>query len=90
MPHPTPPIRRARALTALIERDREVERIAREYLRLDTLQERKSDRLDFSEQSVWGLKAALERAYEAGRDSAREELTALLPGARPSGPRVRR
>lgn len=49
--------------------------IAAEKLGLLTLETRNSDRLDFSEQSVWQLRAALEAAYEAGRKSA-----AVAPG----------
>ncbi len=35
-------------------------------LRLDTLDARHSDRMDFHEVAVWTLKAVLESAYEAG------------------------
>ena len=48
-------------------KNKELERIAREILRLETLETRHSDSLDFSEQSVWGLKEALEAAFEAGK-----------------------
>ncbi|KAA0571119.1 hypothetical protein [Azospirillum sp. Sh1] len=41
--------------------------IARTQLGVDTLDERRSDSLDFHEVSVWGLRRALEAAYEAGR-----------------------
>lgn len=41
--------------------------IAAKHLRIETLEERKSDRLDFHEVSVWGVKAALEAAYAAGK-----------------------
>ena len=42
---------------------------------IEDLKTRKSDRLDFKEVSVWGLKAALEAAYRAGRrdEEARAE-----------------
>ena len=43
-----------------------IARIAKEHLDLDTLATRHSDRLDFSDQAVWQLRAALEAAYEAG------------------------
>lgn len=36
-------------------------------LKLETLETRKSDRLDFKEIAVWNIKQALEFAYEAGR-----------------------
>lgn len=43
-----------------------LEEIAKQHLHLDTLEERKSDELDFQEQAVWNIKAALEAAYAAG------------------------
>ncbi|GMV83732.1 MAG: hypothetical protein AMXMBFR7_49160 [Planctomycetota bacterium] len=46
--------------------DQTVLRIAQETLHLETLEERKMDRLDFKEQAVWGVKKALEDAYRAG------------------------
>ena len=46
-----------------------IEKLAKEILHLDTLETRKSDELDFSEQAVWTLKAALEATYEAGRQA---------------------
>jgi len=50
--------------------DRELEAIAKVNLQIETLATRNSDRLDFHEVSVWGLKRALEAAYEAGRNDA--------------------
>ena len=44
--------------------------IARDVLKIETLDERKSDRLDFYEVSVWSVKEALRRAYHAGRCDA--------------------
>lgn len=41
-------------------------KIARQHLRLETLETRNSDSLDFSDQAVWNIKAALEHAYSAG------------------------
>ena len=49
--------------------------IALDHLFVDTLETRNSDRLDFHDVSVWGIKAALEAAYEAGRKSARVNPT---------------
>jgi len=46
--------------------------IAEKYLFIETLEERKSDSLDFHEVSVWGVKAALEAAYAAGLAAAQE------------------
>ncbi len=45
--------------------------IAKAHLGLETLETRNSDSLDFKEQAVWSLKAALQTAYEAGRASVR-------------------
>lgn len=45
--------------------------IARRHLHIETLEERKSDSLDFHDVSVWGVKAALEAAYAAGMAAAR-------------------
>jgi hypothetical protein len=46
--------------------------IAHKHLFIETLEERKSDSLDFHEVSVWGVQAALEAAYAAGLAAARE------------------
>ena len=46
------------------------ERLAKEHLFIDTLQTQHSDRLDFHDVSVWGIKAALQAAYEAGTSAA--------------------
>lgn len=48
------------------ELNKEIEAIAAKYLNLSTLETRKSDSLDFSDQAVWNIKAALEAAYNAG------------------------
>lgn len=45
--------------------------IAKEELLVETLEKRWSDNLDFYDVSVWGIKRALERAYEAGRHSVK-------------------
>ncbi len=45
--------------------------IAKEELLVETLETRWSDNLDFYDVSVWGIKRALERAYEAGRQSVK-------------------
>ncbi len=52
-------------------RDNTLNTIAREALGLETLETRNSDSLDFHDTAVWCIKEALERAYEAGRQSAR-------------------
>ncbi len=40
--------------------------IAREHLGIATLKTRRSDRLDFHDVSVWGVKNALWHSYQAG------------------------
>jgi hypothetical protein len=47
-----------------------LEQFAKQHLFIETLQTQHSDRLDFHEVSVWGVKAALEAAFEAGRKAA--------------------
>ena len=44
---------------------------AKEELFVETLEKRWSDNLDFYDVSVWGIKRALERAYEAGQKSVK-------------------
>lgn len=43
-----------------------IERIAKDILGLETLEERRSDRLDFHELGVGQLREALQAAYRAG------------------------
>jgi hypothetical protein len=40
--------------------------IAQKHMGIETLQERKSDSLDFHELGVWSIEAALQAAFEAG------------------------
>ena len=47
-----------------------LEQFAKQHLFIETLQTQHSDRLDFHEVSVWGVKAALEAAFEAGSKAA--------------------
>ena len=49
-----------------------LEQIAQQHLFIDTLETQSSDRLDFHDVSVWGVKAALQAAYEAGLNAARQ------------------
>lgn len=49
-----------------------IEQIAQKHLCIDTLKTRNGDSLDFHEVSVWGLKAALQAAFEAGSNAARK------------------
>lgn len=55
----------------MTSKDAALSTIAREHLDLETLETRSHDGLDFSQQAVWRVKAALEAAYEAGRQGAR-------------------
>ncbi|MFQ5495860.1 MAG: hypothetical protein ACE5EX_10820 [Phycisphaerae bacterium] len=54
--------------TTTVKRDQQIAAIARTILDIPALETRKSDRLEFHNVSVWGLKAA----YQAGRDAARQ------------------
>lgn len=45
----------------------ELLKIAKEHLFLDTLETRNSDSLDFSDQAIWNIKAALEAAVSVGQ-----------------------
>ena len=44
--------------------------IAKQHLFIETLETRHGDRLDFHEVSVWGIKNALQVAFEAGKQAA--------------------
>lgn len=50
------------------------EQIARKNCSVDTLAVRNSDSLDFYEVSVWGLKSALEEAYNAGMSAQSQRM----------------
>ena len=45
--------------------------IAKRVLRIATLEESKSDSLDFHQVAVWNVKAVLKEAYEAGLKAAK-------------------
>ena len=47
-----------------------LESIALDHLFIETLQTRHRDSLDFHDVSVWGVKSALQAAYDAGMRSA--------------------
>lgn len=57
---------------APITKDQLFTQIAQQHLSVETLVTRNSDDLDFHDVSAWGIKAALEAAYEAGRKSSRK------------------
>ena len=42
--------------------------IAQQHLRLETLETRHSDSLDFHDIAVWQIESALRAAFEAGRE----------------------
>ena len=50
--------------------DQLFQQIALNHLSIDTLATRHSDRLDFHEVSVWGIKSALQAAFDAGKQAA--------------------
>ncbi len=52
--------------------DQQIQQIALDHLFIETLETRNSDRMDFHEVSVWGVKSALMAAYEAGRQAAQQ------------------
>jgi hypothetical protein len=53
--------------------DKVLEDIAKEHLRVPTLESRKSDSLDFHDLAAWQLRAALDAAYQAGTVAAKME-----------------
>lgn len=48
-------------------RDALILAIAQRQFRIETLETRNWDRLDFHDVAVWAIRAALEEAFEAGR-----------------------
>jgi hypothetical protein len=48
-------------------RDAQLLAIAQRQFRIETLETRNWDRLDFHDVAVWAIRAALEEAFEAGR-----------------------
>lgn len=53
--------------------EKKLEEIAKEELFIETLERRYSDGLDFHDVSVWGVKKALELAFELGRQEGQKE-----------------
>lgn len=49
-----------------------LDQIARQHLRIDVLQPRNSDQLDFKEVAVWEVRNALQAPFEAGQKAAQE------------------
>ena len=54
-----------------------LEQIAQQHLFIDTLETQSSDRLDFHDVSVWGVKSALQAAYEAGLKATQTKTTPI-------------
>ncbi len=46
-----------------------IEEIAQKHLKLETLETRNSDGLDFHDCAVWNIRAALEAAYNLGKET---------------------
>ena len=71
---------------------RTINRIAREILRLETLEQRKSDSLDFHDLYISQIKRALEAAYLAGARSNRSpcerEIATVLKNLHRTGQRL--
>lgn len=51
-----------------------IQAIAAKHLRVKTLATQKSDSLDFHELAVWSINAALNAAYEAGKQQISGEV----------------
>ena len=49
-----------------------LQQIAQEHLLIETLETRRSDRLDFHDVAVWCLRDALEAAFNAGVEQGRK------------------
>ena len=59
------------AHTTTAKAERQIAKIARDILDLETLETRKSDSLDFHDMAVWQLRDALIAAYNAGREAGK-------------------
>ena len=55
------------------QRDALILEIAQRQFRIETLETRNWDRLDFHDVAVWAIRAALEEAFEAGGAAGRAE-----------------
>jgi hypothetical protein len=52
-----------------------IEDIAKRHLLVDTLETRNNDSQDFYEVAVWCIKAALDEAFEAGKNASTIDAT---------------
>ena len=57
------------------QRDAQLLEIAQRQFRIETLETRNGDRLDFHDVAIWAIRAALEEAFEAGRRAAETPAT---------------
>ena len=57
------------------QRDAQLLEIAQRQFRIETLETRNGDRLDFHDVAIWAIRAALEEAFEAGRRAAETSAT---------------
>ena len=62
-------------------RDALILEIAQRQFRLETLETRNRDRLDFHDVAVWALRAALEEAFEAGRRAGPANTNPVRPAS---------
>lgn len=62
----------------MTNKDELILRIAKKHFRVETLEERKSDSLDFKDTAVWSMKDALEEAYAEGVKAGRKEMASDL------------
>ncbi|MFN4099669.1 MAG: DUF6900 domain-containing protein [Pararhodobacter sp.] len=58
---------RRKPIDPTAQRNAQLLAIAQRQFRLETLETRNWDRLDFHDVAVWAIRAALEEAFEAGR-----------------------
>lgn len=54
-----------------MNKEQHIDQIAQKHLMIQTLETQNSDSSDFHDCAVWSIKAALEAAYEAGRQSTK-------------------
>jgi len=69
---------RLKPIDPTAQRDDQLLEIAQRQFRLETLETRNWDRLDFHDVAVWAIRDALEEAFEAGRRAGSAE-TQLQP-----------
>jgi hypothetical protein len=62
--------------------DKLLQAIAQEHLLIDTLETRHGDSLDFHDVAVWGVRSALQAAFEAGRQAALNTVPAARKATR--------